>query len=179
MLYEMAVGRVPFRGRTPIAVMTAHLTEDPEPPRSAAPNRGMSPALEAVITRAMMKDRADRYENARAFAEALAAARDQPLVIALRPVADAQHLATVDTDLHLSTSAIAQRATVPSDDALAKTEEHTVDESLRASLERASKSGANGPEQAEPESSGRVLWTVVAIVALAVGVLLGVLIGSK
>ena len=49
ILYELLTGRVPFSGPTPLNVLTAHLTEPAQPPRTRAPERGISPALEAVV----------------------------------------------------------------------------------------------------------------------------------
>ena len=37
MLYEMLTGRVPFSGGTPLSVLTAHLTSEPQKPRERAP----------------------------------------------------------------------------------------------------------------------------------------------
>ena len=81
MLFELATGAVPFRGRTPIASMSAHLTEAPRSPRVARPD--LSRALEAVILRALAKAKEDRFPTAKAFAEALAAARERTHVVAL------------------------------------------------------------------------------------------------
>src|SRR4029079_15494302 len=45
MLYEMAVGKVPFQGKTQILVMTAHLREQPTPPRTARPGGGITASI--------------------------------------------------------------------------------------------------------------------------------------
>ena len=49
LLYELISGKLPFRGNTPIGIMTAHLTEEPLPPSSQAPDRQIPPALESVV----------------------------------------------------------------------------------------------------------------------------------
>ncbi len=78
MLYELLTGAVPFRGATPLNVLTEHLTSPPEPPSLRAPTRGISRALEAVVLHALAKDPAHRYPSAAAFAAAILHARAQP-----------------------------------------------------------------------------------------------------
>ncbi len=69
MLYEMVTGQVPFRGLAPAAVIMAHLTQSPPSVLEHHPN--LPPQVDAVIQRAMAKDRHERYETAGALAAAL------------------------------------------------------------------------------------------------------------
>ena len=62
VLYEMAVGRPPFTGDSPVAVASKHVRDMPVLPREANPT--VPPALEAVIMKAMAKDPDDRYGSA-------------------------------------------------------------------------------------------------------------------
>ncbi|HEX3333932.1 MAG TPA: Stk1 family PASTA domain-containing Ser/Thr kinase [Acidimicrobiales bacterium] len=62
VLYEMAVGRPPFTGDSPVAVASKHVRDDPELPRLVNPR--VPVALEAVIMKAMAKDPAARYGSA-------------------------------------------------------------------------------------------------------------------
>lgn len=78
MLYEHLTGRVPFRGDTPLAVLTAHLTEPPPPPRALDPRLAALPALEAIALHALAKAPQDRYASAAAFGRALRLARQHP-----------------------------------------------------------------------------------------------------
>ena len=78
ILYQMLTGSPPFAGATPLSVLTAHLTSPPVPPRERAPERPISPALEAVVLHAMAKDPADRYSTAVAMAAAILHARATP-----------------------------------------------------------------------------------------------------
>ena len=82
ILYELLTGSVPFRGATTLTVLTAHLTEAPEPPRQRAPARDISPALEAVVMSAIAKDPGSRYATAGALAAALRAAIAAPIDVA-------------------------------------------------------------------------------------------------
>ena len=175
MLYEMAVGSVPFDGKTPIAKMTAHLAEEPTPPRARAPDRGISPALEAVMLRSLTKDPGDRYQSARAFAEALAAARDEPLVIAPHRDSDASGIG--DTDLELSTTGLAHSPTLPCDPSEpppAGARSSPPSEAKPPPTESSLRSSP--PAEA---ASDKWVWTVVALVAAAIAVGLGVLFGAR
>src|SRR5262245_26960793 len=71
MLYELCVGKKPFQSDDVMQVLAMHLHQPPPPPRQAAPRRRISPALERVILRALSKDRDARFEDARAFLQAL------------------------------------------------------------------------------------------------------------
>jgi beta-lactam-binding protein with PASTA domain/tRNA A-37 threonylcarbamoyl transferase component Bud32 len=62
VLYEMAVGRPPFTGDSPVAVASKHVRDMPVLPRQANPT--VPPALEAVIMKAMAKNPDDRYGSA-------------------------------------------------------------------------------------------------------------------
>src|SRR5277367_1686102 len=62
VLYEMAVGRPPFTGDSPVAVASKHVRDMPVLPREANPT--VPPALEAVIMKAMAKNPDDRYASA-------------------------------------------------------------------------------------------------------------------
>ncbi len=62
VLYEMAVGRPPFTGDSPVAVASKHVRDMPVLPREANPT--VPPALEAVVMKAMAKNPDDRYGSA-------------------------------------------------------------------------------------------------------------------
>jgi serine/threonine-protein kinase len=82
ILYEVLTGTVPFRGATALSVLTAHLTEPAQRPRERTPDRGISPALEAVVMSAIAKDPRDRYPTAGALAAAIRAAMAAPIDVA-------------------------------------------------------------------------------------------------
>jgi eukaryotic-like serine/threonine-protein kinase len=62
VLYEMATGTQAFRGATGGAIIEAVLTRPPAPVRSINPN--LPPRLEAIIEKALHKDRSQRYQHA-------------------------------------------------------------------------------------------------------------------
>ena len=75
-LYEMACGTVPFAAQSEFEVMRAHMEQEPRPPSEIYP--GVSPGLERVILRALEKDPGDRFQSAKAFADALDACSADP-----------------------------------------------------------------------------------------------------
>jgi eukaryotic-like serine/threonine-protein kinase len=62
VLYELLTGRPPFVADSPVAVAYLHVREDPTPPSRLNPAIGSG--LEAVVLRAMAKDRGARYQTA-------------------------------------------------------------------------------------------------------------------
>ena len=70
--YEMLAGASPFAGRTPQAMMVAHITEAPEPLALRAPD--CPPALAALVMRCLEKDPAQRPQTAGEVLAALDAA---------------------------------------------------------------------------------------------------------
>jgi serine/threonine-protein kinase len=69
LLYEMLTGEVPFRGDNAIAVMGQRLTSDP--PSVRARRREVSPELDAILRRALARDREQRYPSMAALREDL------------------------------------------------------------------------------------------------------------
>ncbi|MCC6214709.1 MAG: serine/threonine protein kinase [Polyangiaceae bacterium] len=99
LLYEMLTGDVPFRRPTPIATMTAHLVDPPEPASKRAPGARLPPALDAVVLHALAKRPEDRYPTAAALSSALVRASEAPADTG--SVAPPPDLALGDTDLAL------------------------------------------------------------------------------
>jgi serine/threonine-protein kinase len=71
LLYELAAGRPPFVAPTPMAIVAAHLREEPPPLASVAP--GVSRKLAEVVHHALRKRPEDRFASADEMREALAA----------------------------------------------------------------------------------------------------------
>ncbi len=72
LLYEMLAGRPPFTGDSPFTVAYQHVREHPPQPSSFNPE--ISPALDALLMRALEKDRENRFQDAASFRRALRAA---------------------------------------------------------------------------------------------------------
>jgi serine/threonine-protein kinase len=69
VLYEMLTGQVPFPGDDPIEVMHRHMYETPRDPRTL--NDDISPALSAVVLRALAKVPEERFASAKEMHDAL------------------------------------------------------------------------------------------------------------
>jgi eukaryotic-like serine/threonine-protein kinase len=102
ILYELLTGAVPFSGRSPIQVMTAHLTESAPPPSDRNPAAEIPPALDAAVLHALAKRPADRYPTSAAFATALQTALKRPGDVAsMAPPPSDEELGMRDTELSL------------------------------------------------------------------------------
>jgi serine/threonine-protein kinase len=76
MLYEALTGRVPFEGDSAVAVAMKQVSQPPQRPSSINPQ--VSPALDAVVMRALEKEPGRRFQSADAFIAALDAALKEP-----------------------------------------------------------------------------------------------------
>jgi serine/threonine-protein kinase len=61
IMYEMVTGEVPYRGSNYLNVLSQVLSEEPAPPSQV--NKEVGPDLEAVIEKALEKDRDHRYQT--------------------------------------------------------------------------------------------------------------------
>ncbi len=84
ILYEMLVGKVPLKGESTIRTIAMQLLEPITPPRQAAPGLELPAALEAIVMKALAKQRDERYAS---MTELLAALE------AIQPQLTAAHLA--------------------------------------------------------------------------------------
>jgi serine/threonine protein kinase len=85
LLYELTAGQLPFRVRTLTEAIRCHTKEPPPPPRSLRPD--LPEGLERIILKAIAKDPADRYANAKALSDALAAIEPQSRIPSVPPTA--------------------------------------------------------------------------------------------
>ena len=76
ILYEALTGRVPFEGESAVAVAMKQVSETPQRPSSINPQ--VSPALDAVVMRALEKEPGQRFQSADAFIAALDQAMREP-----------------------------------------------------------------------------------------------------
>lgn len=78
LLYQLATGHLPFDGDNSMEVLTRHVNELPVPPRKRRPEAAISPALEALILRALQKDPELRPQSAEEFRDLLLAVPGRP-----------------------------------------------------------------------------------------------------
>ncbi len=76
ILYEIVTGVTPFRGNTPLDVVTQHVHATPTAPSLINPR--ISPPLALVVMRCLAKDPATRFDSASALTVALADALKVP-----------------------------------------------------------------------------------------------------
>ncbi|WP_329175454.1 protein kinase [Streptomyces decoyicus] len=69
LLYELLTGRPPYTGDSPFSVMHQHLAAEPVPPSRLRPE--LPPAMDALIARALHKDREGRFASASTMHQAL------------------------------------------------------------------------------------------------------------
>jgi eukaryotic-like serine/threonine-protein kinase len=62
VLYELLTGNPPFMGDNPVSVAYQHVREDPVPPSER--NRDVPPDIDAVVLKALAKNRMNRYQSA-------------------------------------------------------------------------------------------------------------------
>jgi tRNA A-37 threonylcarbamoyl transferase component Bud32 len=63
LLYESLTGEVPFRANNYLGIIAQVLNHTPQPPSQLRPELGIPGAVEAVVMRAMAKDRDRRYQT--------------------------------------------------------------------------------------------------------------------
>lgn len=95
ILYEMVTGVPPFRGESPMAVLSQHINAEPTSP--VLLNPGIPPALTLVIMTALAKDPNARFARAAALTTALADALHVPLQERLNQVASSPDLGHMPT----------------------------------------------------------------------------------
>jgi len=85
VMFEMLIGRVPFKGETAIATLSMHATTAVPSPRGL--NADISEAVEFVVLRALAKEPNERFQNGRELKEALAQAirqAEEPLAVTVQ-----------------------------------------------------------------------------------------------
>ena len=102
ILYEMVTGVRPFRGDTPVAILSQHLDVMPTSPVLLNPN--IPPALTMVIMTALAKDPNARFARATTMTVAIAEALNVPLPESLGSATHALDIRNMPT--HISSPAL-------------------------------------------------------------------------
>ena len=69
--FELLTGRVPFTADTFMGILTKHMFEVPEAPSAVAPDTNIPPEAEAIVLKAMQKDREYRFQSMDEMAAAI------------------------------------------------------------------------------------------------------------
>ena len=84
VLYEMATGKPPFSGDSPVSIAYKHVKEEPVPPTSINP--AVPAGFEAIIMKAMAKEPGGRYQTAADLrSDLLRFSRGQPVAALAEP----------------------------------------------------------------------------------------------
>ncbi|NEE42790.1 protein kinase, partial [Streptomyces sp. SID7982] len=70
MLFQLLTGRLPFDADSPLAIAYAHVQEEPVAPSSI--NRSVTPAMDALVARALKKNPNERFPSAAAMRDEIA-----------------------------------------------------------------------------------------------------------
>jgi serine/threonine protein kinase len=102
LLYEMITGRVPHRGDSAVRTLAMQMLDPVVPPSQVRPELAITPGLEAVILKALVKPREARYQTMAELQAALEVLDNQlPMVatpgpLALAPLPPGADLAAVE-----------------------------------------------------------------------------------
>ncbi|MFD4758426.1 protein kinase [Streptomyces sp. NPDC058439] len=70
MLFQLLTGRIPFDADSPLAIAYAHVQEEPVAPSTI--NRSITPAMDALVARALKKNPNERFPSAAAMQDEIA-----------------------------------------------------------------------------------------------------------
>ncbi len=73
ILFELLTGKVPFSADNFMGILTKHMFDDPPAPSAAAPGVAIDPEVEAIVLKALQKDRAYRFQSMDELAAAILA----------------------------------------------------------------------------------------------------------
>ena len=86
ILYEVLTGKLPFEAKSPMEFIQLHVQKEPIPLSQRVAGKTFPPALDAVIAKALSKERDERYQTAAEFAQALQqAVGQQPISHQISP----------------------------------------------------------------------------------------------
>ncbi|MCX2179235.1 protein kinase [Streptomyces sp. SKN60] len=89
MLFQLLTGRLPFDADSPLAIAYAHVQEEPVAPSTV--NRSVTPAMDALVARALKKNPNERFPSAAAMRDEClrvlsAGQTGAPMIVAGGPV---------------------------------------------------------------------------------------------
>lgn len=85
ILYELLTGRVPFLADTFMGTLTKHMFEAPPSPAAVAPGVHVLPEVEAIILKALQKERDYRFQSMGEMANAIRAVGTGAAPVAVMP----------------------------------------------------------------------------------------------
>lgn len=71
LMYRLLTDDNVFSSKTPVGVLTKHLTDNPEPPSVRRPDLAIDPQVDAIVLRALAKRPGDRFDSASDMSQAV------------------------------------------------------------------------------------------------------------
>jgi serine/threonine-protein kinase len=71
IIYHLITGQTPFVADSFMAMLTKHMMEDPVPPSVRRPDLAITPDMDALVLKALEKDRDNRYQSMAEFLDAV------------------------------------------------------------------------------------------------------------
>jgi serine/threonine-protein kinase len=187
ILYRLVCGQLPFNASAPGEFIVHHVTTPPTPPRELVPS--LSPAIDAMIVKALEKDRERRFASAEEFRAAVEQARvgtSAPRhegTASLETVMSPSSGAVTPWSQRPQSASAASEVTVASDAAIGAASTPSTSAPRSAPIEKAVSTGS-GPTtlggasgeslvQPRPPRRWRAAVGAVAIAVAAVAILLG------
>jgi eukaryotic-like serine/threonine-protein kinase len=187
VFYEMLTGVPPFQADTPHAFLMMHASQRPRALRETNPGVSAPPELEALIFRALEKDRNQRFASAREFAHAIEqiapalsdeAGAPPPLPATAELTDEATRIAARERSDAATVISVAGHApTVAGEHPFARDQQPGRDQqpAVQRTLNRVPP--AEEAQEAAPSRKGRGL--AIAIIAIVVLVLAAVVVWMK
>ncbi len=85
ILYQLLTGQVPFKAATFMGILTKHMFEAPPTPSTVNPGANIPPKVEAIVLKALQKDRNNRFADMDAMTAAIETAGDDGAAVNLVP----------------------------------------------------------------------------------------------
>ncbi|GIW72178.1 MAG: hypothetical protein KatS3mg102_1720 [Planctomycetota bacterium] len=86
ILYECITGQLPFVSKTPQGYLAQHMVATPRPIKEVCPDLEVPPQVQRILDKALAKEREERFQSAREFAQALIeCARECKIPITVEP----------------------------------------------------------------------------------------------
>ena len=158
ILYEMVTGVQPFRGDTPVEVLSQHLNVTPTSPVLLNPN--VPPALTLVILTALAKDPNARFSSAAIMTAAIAEALNVPVPESLGQPAYPHDFQNMPTYIGspISSAGIASSPSTPSFALSSPSGPPTTGGGTPTTIDARSGSGAAAPVYSTPQPATPSTW---------------------
>ena len=85
ILYHLITGQTPFVAESFMTMLTKHLMEEPVPPSARRPDLTITPEMDALVLKALEKDRDKRWQSMAELLEAVSACAGPETAPAARP----------------------------------------------------------------------------------------------